>query len=106
MGWRLIPECRAMLADPVYCKLKRVSMPVMLIKGGRDAISSDDWFAMLARGLPTCCALTIAGAAHAVHYSRPDEVAAALYPYLRRLSGSKEEAIGKGGRAALMPMSD
>ena len=98
MGGRLIPECGAMLRDPVASKLERVHPPVLLLKGEYDAIVSDAWFYELRRGLGNPSELIIAGGGHAVQHSHPEEVAKALKPFLNNLDegGLEEDEIKKG----------
>lgn len=83
MGWRLIPECRALLNDPIAKKLERLTLPVLLMKGARDALVPDAWFETLRKKTLTPHTVIMAGGGHAVQHSAPDRVALALRPYLQ-----------------------
>jgi pimeloyl-ACP methyl ester carboxylesterase len=110
VGWRLLPECRAMMHDPVASKARRLSLPIMLIKGEHDAIVPADWLAYLAQATHAEEVLVIRGCGHAVHHRAPDEVANAMQDFLHRVAseggpeGVKQrsktaiEANGNGGR--------
>lgn len=102
MGWRLLPECRAMMHDPLASKLRQLSVPVMLIKGERDAIVPASWLSHLANATRAEQVLVIKGCGHAVHHGAPDEVSAAMRAFLQRAESravSKKE--GRGSEAEL-----
>lgn len=90
MGWRLLPECRAMMRDPVAAKLGQVALPVMLVKGEHDAIVPADWLTYLRQATRAGAVLIIRGCGHAVHHSAPDEVAHAVQDFLRQVDSGKE----------------
>jgi pimeloyl-ACP methyl ester carboxylesterase len=91
MGWRLLPECRAMMRDPVAAKSKQLALPVMLIKGEYDAIVPADWFAYLKQATRACQVVIVRGGGHAVNHSAPDEVANAVRTFLRQIERSPEK---------------
>lgn len=97
MGRRLVAECRAMLEDPVEEKLNKLMIPVLLMKGERDAVVPDKWFETLRSLIRRSCAAIIEGEGHAVQHSAPNRVAQALQPYLRDLAENKREGVTRTG---------
>jgi 2-hydroxy-6-oxonona-2,4-dienedioate hydrolase len=91
MGWRLLPECCAMMRDPVAAKLGQLSLPIMLIKGEHDAIVPADWLAYLRRLTRAGQVFIIPGKGHAVHHSAPDEAAHAIRAFLHQVETNPEE---------------
>lgn len=83
MGWRLVPEFRFMIADPIEQKLPHLIQPVMLIRGENDSVVSQRWFheaAMLARAVESA---EIARGSHAVNYTTPQKLVDVILPFLR-----------------------
>lgn len=83
MGWRLIPELRFMLDDPVEDKLMQVTVPVMLVRGEKDTLVPQRWFDEVARRVRAKRVAVIEGWGHAVNYSAADQLADAVAPFLR-----------------------
>lgn len=81
VGIRIIPELRSTLIYPIEAKLPKVRAPVMLIRGERDAIAPQAWVDEAARLLHAPVHV-IPRWSHAVHYSAPTEVVAAMRPFL------------------------
>lgn len=73
---------RAALRDQVVRKLPLVRVPVLVVRGGNDPIVSPKWAVTVARLLPHGRLVTIPEAAHAINFSRPDALMAAIYPFL------------------------
>lgn len=72
---RLLRHARLVHADRIEERLPRLGCPVVVIRGARDPLCPARW-ARAAAALPRFGSLvTIAGAAHAAHYSHPREVA-------------------------------
>lgn len=82
IGSRIFPELRSMLAYPIEAKLPDLRVPVMLIRGERDAIAPQAWVDEAARLLRAAPAHVIPRWSHAVHYSAAAEVAQAMRPFL------------------------
>ena len=91
MGLRLLPECLAMMRDPLVNRLHRLyfsqsqrqpPLPVMLIKGGHDAIVPAYWFDYLKHLTRAQEAVVIPEAGHAVHYGYPSAVASSIEAFL------------------------
>jgi pimeloyl-ACP methyl ester carboxylesterase len=81
VGTRIIPELHSTLSYPIEAKLPQVRAPVMLIRGERDAIAPQAWVDEAAR-LLRAPVHVIPRWSHAVHYSAPAEVVAAMRPFL------------------------
>lgn len=82
MNWRVVPEFVAMTNYSVSQVLPKLNAPVMLMRGEHDALSPAEWFQRCARLVSPICTALIPGAAHAVHYSAPEETGDALIPFL------------------------
>ena len=61
--------------DPVDARLRRVAVPVVVVRGGRDALCPRDWAASLAGCAPRGRLVELPGAAHMTPHTHPDEVA-------------------------------
>lgn len=93
MGIRLVPELRAMLAYPLERFLPRLPrIPVLIVRGEHDRIASERRLEELAAAAPNARIVTIAGGAHAVHYSRPDDLAATILAFIDAPSRKREGA--------------
>jgi pimeloyl-ACP methyl ester carboxylesterase len=64
-----------MLSDPVETKLARVAAPTLVVRGARDPIVPRRWAEEVAALLPRGRLVEVAGAAHAVNFTAPDELA-------------------------------
>jgi pimeloyl-ACP methyl ester carboxylesterase len=73
---RLAATARAALRDRIEERLPRIDVPAVVVRGERDAFVSQRWCEEAAALLPNGRLSVVAGAAHAAHYSHPDEVAA------------------------------
>lgn len=82
MGQRLVPEFRAMLTDPMERKLPQVKVPALLVRGEHDPMVSPRWFDTAARLLGGAPTAVIPGGGHAVQYSAPAQLTAAIQPFL------------------------
>jgi 2-hydroxy-6-oxonona-2,4-dienedioate hydrolase len=77
---RTLRTARAMLRDRIEEKLPLLRCPVLVVRGARDAVVSQRWaeeVARLARG-----ELVVLPGGHALNYSSPDALAAAVTPFL------------------------
>ena len=72
---RILATARLALADPFAAKLPRVACPALVVRGGRDAIVSQQWAEQVAALLPRSRLAVVPGEPHAVHWSAADEVA-------------------------------
>ncbi|MGZ3423675.1 MAG: diacylglycerol kinase family protein, partial [Polyangiales bacterium] len=71
------------LTDRVETKLPLVKAPTLVLRGEKDAFVSEGWIERMRRLLPRGVSASIPDAAHAAHYSRPEEVAAVVRPFLK-----------------------
>jgi 2-hydroxy-6-oxonona-2,4-dienedioate hydrolase len=83
MGRRLVPEFRFMLHDPIEHKLPNLSAPVLLVRGEKDPVAPQRWTEEASRLLRDAPVAVIPGWGHAVNFSAPEELVAALQPFLR-----------------------
>jgi 2-hydroxy-6-oxonona-2,4-dienedioate hydrolase len=72
---RFFETARFALNDRPEEKLRDVLTPTLVVRGERDAFVSPDWAARVADSLPHGHLATLAGAAHAAHYSAPESLA-------------------------------
>ena len=72
---RTIATGRHALADDVESKLARVRAPALVVRGEHDAVCPQVWAERVAAGIPDARLAVVRDAAHAAHYSHPDEVA-------------------------------
>lgn len=75
---RMLRLFREALGDHLEQRLPSVSTPVLLVRGAEDPVSSRPWCESLAGRAPRGRSVEIASAAHAVHFSHPAAVAAAV----------------------------
>jgi pimeloyl-ACP methyl ester carboxylesterase len=66
---------RQLAGDPIDERLRRVDVPVVVVRGDRDALCPRDWAADLAGCAPHGRLVELAGAAHMTPQTRPDDVA-------------------------------
>lgn len=69
------------LADRIEDKLPAIDVPALIVRGERDPIAPAAWCAELSRRLPRGQLLEIPGG-HALNYSHPDRLIAAVLPFL------------------------
>ena len=67
-------------------KLPRIAAPVLVIHGDRDAITTSDWAKSCARLAPDGRYVPIRGAAHAAHFSHPQQVARLVLSFVSELA--------------------
>ncbi|GAB4081573.1 alpha/beta hydrolase [Modestobacter muralis] len=63
-------------ADPVDERLRRVRVPVVVVRGSRDALCPHDWAVHLAGCAPRGRLVELPGAGHMLPHTRPAELAA------------------------------
>ena len=81
-------QARFALEHRVEDVLPQLEVPAVVVRGAHDPICPDRWAREAARLLPRGRLVTIAGAAHAAHFSHPQEVARLV----RELRGSPATA--------------
>ena len=66
---------RFALQDDVLSKCPSVTVPTLIVRGGKDTISPSRWVEQLASIIPNSCTATIRQGTHASNYSTPEELA-------------------------------
>jgi pimeloyl-ACP methyl ester carboxylesterase len=66
---------RSMLQYPTDTRIAELTLPALVVLGSRDPCVSEKWVRRRAAGLPHVTAVTIDGAAHAINYSHPEQLA-------------------------------
>ncbi|HEY7793073.1 MAG TPA: alpha/beta hydrolase [Gaiellaceae bacterium] len=74
----VLRQARLALEHRIEELLPRLEQPAVVVRGAHDRICPQDWAREAAGLLPRGRLLTVAGAAHAVHFSHPRELAAAV----------------------------
>ena len=70
------------LADPIEDKLAAVDAPTLVVRGSRDALTSQRWVEDVARRLPAATLLVIPGSPHAANYAAAAQLARAVEAFL------------------------
>ncbi|MGY1777650.1 alpha/beta fold hydrolase [Geodermatophilus sp. SYSU D00804] len=86
---------RVAAPDRIDVRLRRVGVPVTVVRGTRDRLCPADWAAAVAAAAPSGRVVEVSGAGHMTVQTHPDAVAAVLREVLRA-AGIAEE----GGRAS------
>lgn len=84
------PAVFAQLRDPDpawWADLPAVTTPALVIGGGSTSPVPQHLLARVAQLIPDATLVSVEGAGHAVHQTRPAEFLAAVRPFLRRTSG-------------------
>jgi 2-hydroxy-6-oxonona-2,4-dienedioate hydrolase len=79
---RTLMTLRHALKDRVECKLRRVQVPTLVMRGSGDTIVPQRWSREMCRRLPQAELVVVPNAAHAAHFSEPDVVARAVLVFL------------------------
>ncbi len=66
---------KSMLAYPTTERIAELTLPTLVVLGSRDPFVSQRWVRRRAIGLPHVTGVTIHGAAHAINYSHPEQLA-------------------------------
>ena len=74
----VLRQARHALDDRIEERLPLLDVPAVIVRGAHDPLCPAGWAQEAAALLPQGRLVTIAGAAHAVHFSHPREVADAL----------------------------
>jgi 2-hydroxy-6-oxonona-2,4-dienedioate hydrolase len=84
---RTIQTSRYILRDRIEEKLPQMTSPVLVVRGERDPIVSQEWVESVDRLLPDSKLVVIPEAAHVVNFSHPAELANAVRLFLSERSG-------------------
>jgi len=79
---RVVRTLSRALADRPEEKSSRVTMPALVVRGGRDPIVPQRWTEEFASGLPDGRLIVFPRAAHAINYSHPEELTGAILGFL------------------------
>jgi pimeloyl-ACP methyl ester carboxylesterase len=71
-------QARHALAHRIEERLPEVRAPTLVVRGAHDPLCSPEWAREAVSLLPDGRLVTVAGGGHAVHFSHPGEVAAAV----------------------------
>jgi pimeloyl-ACP methyl ester carboxylesterase len=77
---------RALAPDRIDGRLAAVGVPVLVVRGARDALCPHDWAAHLAGCAPRGRLAELPGAAHMTVQTRPDDVVRLIDGLLRDLT--------------------
>lgn len=86
--WAVVPAILAQLNDPDpawWAELPAITAPTLVIGGGLTSPVPQQLLAKLADLVPDATLVTIEGAGHAVHRTRPAEFLATVVPFLQRI---------------------
>jgi esterase len=86
--WAVVPAILAQLSHPDpawWAELTAITAPALLVGGGSTSPVPQHLLAQAAELIPGATLVTIEGAGHAVHQTRPTEFLAAVQPFLRRI---------------------
>jgi esterase len=88
--WAVMSAIFAQLKDPDpawWAELPAITAPTLVIGGGPTSPVPQQLLAKLAGLVPNATLVTIEGAGHAVHRTRPAEFLGAVRPFLHRIRG-------------------
>ncbi|MGY1750853.1 alpha/beta fold hydrolase [Modestobacter sp. SYSU DS0511] len=83
---RMTAVWRATSGERLDDRLRRVPVPVVVLRGDADALCPHDWAELLAGAAPHGRLVELPGAAHMTPHTHPDEVAAVLADLVREVS--------------------
>jgi 2-hydroxy-6-oxonona-2,4-dienedioate hydrolase len=84
---RTFQTSRYILRDRIEEKLPQMTSPVLVVRGERDPIVSQEWVESIDRLLPDSKLVVIPEAAHVVNFSHPVELSIAVRSFLDESSG-------------------
>jgi esterase len=83
--WRVLTSIARQLRSPDpawWDDLPKITAPTLIIGGGSTSEIPQAWLASASHRIPSCQLVTIEGAGHRVHKSRPEEYLASLWRFL------------------------
>lgn len=92
---RMLATLRHSLRDPIEEKLPLVDIPTLVVRGARDPIVPQRWAETAARLLPQGRLIVLPGAAHAINYAQPRELAREVRQFLT--GGDNSRSIRRSG---------
>ena len=94
---------RSMLAYPTTERIAELTLPTLVVLGSRDPFVSERWIKRRAVGLPHVTAVTIHGAAHAINYSHPEQLANVIRSWMADQPIVDDPTLPGGARVFLTP---
>jgi pimeloyl-ACP methyl ester carboxylesterase len=79
-----LKQSRYMIDYPIENRVRRLRMPVLVIRGGNDPIAGTDWCRRLTRAAELGRFVVVPGHRHVVQHTAPRAVASAIRAFLRR----------------------
>ena len=96
----LSAELRSMFRYALEDAIRRVEVPVLLVRGEHDKVAPAAWLEHLARNAPNARVASVPGAAHAVQFSDPDALVRAVRPFLARQQAPVRDVASSASRTA------
>jgi pimeloyl-ACP methyl ester carboxylesterase len=84
---------RSMIAYPIARRVSEATLPTLVVIGSRDPLVDEARVEELASELPHVTALSIDGAAHAINYSHPGQLAKVVSAWLEGRSITDDPAL-------------
>jgi pimeloyl-ACP methyl ester carboxylesterase len=91
---RVLRSFSAALADRPEDKIGRVGAPVLVCRGTRDPLISDEWVARLRRLAPHARLVRLPGVVHAMSHDNPVEFARVILGFLDEVAASRKGDAG------------
>jgi esterase len=101
--WAVVPAICAQLSRPDpqwWAQLPVITCPALIIGGGSASVVPQDLLARMAELLPDAAFVTIEGAGHRVHQTRPDEFLDAVLAFRQRISDGVQTTGDQPGTLA------
>ena len=94
---------RSMLQYPTTERIAKLTVPTLVVLGSRDPFVSERWVKRRAVGLPHVTGVTIHGAAHAINFSHPEQLANVVRSWMADQPIVDDPAVPGRARVFLMP---
>jgi 2-hydroxy-6-oxonona-2,4-dienedioate hydrolase len=87
---RIFRTYQEMMRDRIEENLPQIAVPTLVIRGSRDPVAPRDWVEDVVRLLPAGRLAVVPGAAHAVNYNAPLELARIVRGFLSDETGDRD----------------
>lgn len=94
---RFVRTYRYVVEDPIEAKLARLRVPVLVVRGARDAIVGQAWAERAAALVPGGRLAVVPGAAHGLNYSHPAALAGLARAFFDEVLEGAAAGAGAGG---------
>jgi pimeloyl-ACP methyl ester carboxylesterase len=105
MAPRLLHELQAMRAHCIEQDVRRLTVPVLFVRGARDAVAPQGWIEALAARTPESRTAVIERYGHAVHYSAADRLVQAIEDFLMQPASMQPASHVRGRGRQPAPQS-